>query len=102
HITGGGFYDNIPRIIPDVCRCVVTRNSWDIPPIFRVIQDIGPVEEQEMYRAFNMGIGMMMIVPEEEAQEILDRLKVLGENAYLLGVVEKKEANQDPVCFTDL
>ncbi|MEN6360646.1 MAG: phosphoribosylformylglycinamidine cyclo-ligase [Smithella sp.] len=102
HITGGGFYDNIPRIIPDVCRCVVTRNSWDIPPIFHVIQDIGHVEEQEMYRVFNMGIGMMMIVPEKEAQEILDRLKVLGEKAYLLGVIEKKEANQDPVCFTDL
>lgn len=102
HITGGGFYDNIPRIIPDVCRCVVNRNSWDIPPIFRVIQDIGHVEDQEMYRVFNMGIGMMMIVPEKEAQEILDRLKVLGEKAYLLGVIEKKEANQDPVCFTDL
>ena len=55
-----------------------------------------------MYRVFNMGIGMMMIVPEKEAQEILDRLKVLGEKAYLLGVIEKKEANQDPVCFTDL
>lgn len=102
HITGGGFYDNIPRIIPDVCRCVVTRNSWDIPPIFRVIQDIGHVEDHEMYRVFNMGIGMMMMVPEKEAQEILDRLKVLGEKAYLLGVIEKKEENQAPVCFTDL
>jgi phosphoribosylformylglycinamidine cyclo-ligase len=102
HITGGGFYDNIPRIIPDVCRCVITSNSWEIPPIFSVIQDIGHVEEKEMFRVFNMGIGMMMIVSEKESQEILDRLRVLGEKAYLIGVVEKKEVNQASVCFTDI
>lgn len=101
HVTGGGFYDNIPRILPDVCRCVITRNSWEIPPIFSVIQDIGHVEEKEMFRVFNMGIGMMMVVAEKESQEILDRLKVLGETAYLIGIVEKKEDNQDPVCFKD-
>ena len=99
HITGGGFYDNIPRIIPDVCRCVITSNSWEIPPIFSVIQDIGHVEEKEMFRVFNMGIGMMMIVSEKESQEILDRLKVLGEKAYLIGVVEKKEENQASGLF---
>jgi phosphoribosylformylglycinamidine cyclo-ligase len=102
HITGGGFYDNIPRIIPDVCRCVVSRNSWEIPPIFPVIQDIGRVEETEMFRVFNMGIGMMMIVPEKEAQDIIDRLTVLGEKAYLIGVIEKKEENQASVCFSEL
>jgi phosphoribosylformylglycinamidine cyclo-ligase len=102
HITGGGFYDNIPRVIPDVCRCVIRRGSWEIPPVFSVIQDIGHVEEQEMFRVFNMGIGMIMIVPEKEAQEILDRLKGLGENACLLGAVEKRDENGPPVCFTDL
>lgn len=101
HITGGGFYDNIPRIIPDVCRCVVTCNSWEIPPIFSIIQEIGHVENKEMFRVFNMGIGMMMVVSEKETQEILDRLKVLGEVAYLIGVIEKKEPDQDPVCFTN-
>lgn len=100
HITGGGFYDNIPRILPDVCRGVIARHSWEIPSIFSVIQDIGHVDEKEMFRVFNMGIGMMMIVPEEESQELLDRLKVMGEQAFLIGVVEKKEANQSPVCFT--
>jgi phosphoribosylformylglycinamidine cyclo-ligase len=99
HITGGGFYDNIPRIIPSVCRCVISKNSWDIPPIFKVIQEIGDVDEKEMFRVFNMGIGMMMIVAEKEYREILDRLAVLGEKAYLIGTVEKKENNQDPVCF---
>lgn len=102
HITGGGFYDNIPRIIPDVCRCVISRNSWKIPPIFSVIQNIGHVEEKEMFRVFNMGIGMMMIVSEKESQEILDRLKVLGETAYMIGVIEKKEDKQDSICFADM
>jgi len=101
HITGGGFYDNIPRIIPDVCRAVVTRNTWEIPPIFSVIQNIGNVEEKEMFRVFNMGIGMMMIVSEKECQEIIERLNVLGEKAYLIGVIEKKEGTQDSVCFAE-
>ncbi len=101
HITGGGFYDNIPRIIPDVCRAVITNNSWEIPPIFSVIQNIGGVEEKEMFRVFNMGIGMMMIASEKESQEIIERLNVLGEKAYLIGVVEKKEGKQDSVCFAD-
>mgnify|MGYP001768257101 CR=1 FL=1 len=99
HVTGGGFYDNIPRIIPDVCRCAITRNSWDIPPIFSIIQEIGNVEESEMFRVFNMGIGMMIIVSEKETQDVLDRLRVLGENASLIGVIEKKEENQASVCF---
>ncbi|MEN6468896.1 MAG: phosphoribosylformylglycinamidine cyclo-ligase [Smithella sp.] len=102
HITGGGFYDNIPRIIPDVSRCVIASNSWEIPPIFSVIQDIGHVDDKEMFRVFNMGIGMMMIVSEKDSREILDRLKVLGEKAYLIGVIEKKEKDQASVCFTDI
>ncbi|MDD3249768.1 MAG: phosphoribosylformylglycinamidine cyclo-ligase [Smithellaceae bacterium] len=102
HITGGGFYDNIPRIVPDACRCVIQRGSWEIPPVFSVIQNIGNIEEREMFRVFNMGIGMMIVVPEKDAQEILDRLNSLGENACLLGTIEKKDENGPPVCFTDL
>ena len=102
HVTGGGFYDNIPRIIPEVCRCVITKNSWEIPPIFSVIQDIGQVEEKEMFRVFNMGIGMMMIVAEKDSQEILNRLKAMEESACLLGVIEKKDPDQASVCFSDM
>jgi len=102
HITGGGFYDNIPRVIPEVCRCVIRKESWPVPPVFSVIQEIGQVEEQEMFRVFNMGIGMMLIVPEKEVQEILDRLKGLGENAFLMGTIEKRDENGPPVCFTNL
>ncbi len=101
HITGGGFFENIPRIIPDVCRAVITRNTWDVPPIFSLIQNMGRVEDKEMFRVFNMGIGMMMIVSEKECQEIIERLSVLGEKAYLIGTIEKKEGTQDSVCFSE-
>lgn len=101
HITGGGFYDNIPRIIPQICRCVIAKNSWDIPPIFKVIQEIGKVDDKEMFRVFNMGIGMMIVVPEKECRDVVHRLEVLGEKAYIIGTVEKMEEKQSLVCFTE-
>ncbi len=101
HITGGGFYENIPRIIPQACRSIIKKGSWDIPPIFKVIQDMGNVEEKEMFRVFNMGIGMMLVVAEKESQEVLERLEVLGEKAYLIGFVEKNEDDQERVCFSE-
>jgi phosphoribosylformylglycinamidine cyclo-ligase len=101
HITGGGFYDNIPRIIPQSCRAMVTKGSWPIPPVFNVIKEIGNVEEREMFRVFNMGIGMMIIVSEKECQAILDHLEMLGEKAYLLGVIEKREDQQDQVFLCE-
>jgi phosphoribosylformylglycinamidine cyclo-ligase len=101
HITGGGFYDNIPRIIPQACRCVIKKGSWHIPPIFDVIRDIGEVEEKEMFRVFNMGIGMMIIVAEKEYQDVLDRLEMLGEKAYLIGAIEKREDKQDQVYLCE-
>ena len=101
HITGGGFYDNIPRIIPQSCRCVINKGSWHIPPIFDVIRKIGDIEEKEMFRVFNMGIGMMIIVAEKECQDVLDRLKMLGEKVYLIGVIEKRDDKQDQVYLSE-
>jgi len=100
HITGGGFYDNIPRIIPQSCRCIISGNSWEIPPVFQVMKEIGKVDEKEMFRVFNMGIGMMIVVPEKESEEVAHRLEVLGEKAYIIGTVEKREKEQALVCFT--
>ncbi|MEN6331348.1 MAG: phosphoribosylformylglycinamidine cyclo-ligase [Smithella sp.] len=100
HITGGGFYDNIPRIIPQSCRCIISRNSWEIPPVFQVMKEIGKVDEKEMFRVFNMGIGMMIVVPEKESEEVAHRLEVLGEKAYIIGAVEKREKEQALVCFS--
>ena len=101
HITGGGFFDNIPRVIPKACMAVINRGSWDIPPIFRVLQRLGNIDEDEMFRVFNMGIGMALVVPEKEAAEILERLVHLGEKARLIGYVEKRENDGPMVVFNE-
>jgi phosphoribosylformylglycinamidine cyclo-ligase len=99
HITGGGFIDNIPRILPRQCRSVILKDSWNIPPIFAIIKEIGNIDETEMYRVFNMGIGMMIVVPEKEASEVIERLGILGEKAYTIGFIEKRETDQPSMLF---
>jgi phosphoribosylformylglycinamidine cyclo-ligase len=99
HITGGGFIDNIPRIVPAPCRAVIRKGSWAIPPIFDLIRRMGNVDEEEMLRVFNMGIGMIIIVAERDQVEIMERLEKLGEKAYILGTIEKRESEQPTVSF---
>jgi len=99
HITGGGFFDNIPRIVPRQCCTVIKRDSWPVPEIFRRIQEIGHVDLDEMFRVFNMGIGMMLVVSEKEAADILERLNILGEKAYMIGSIEKAASDQPSVSF---
>ena len=99
HITGGGFIDNIPRVLPDTCRAVITKGSWDILPIFNVIQKMGNIDEMEMFRVFNMGIGMMIVVADEEMKGVLERLEELGERAYTIGVIDRRDDKQKPVSF---
>lgn len=99
HITGGGFLDNIPRIVPGPCRAVIKRNSWPVPSIFELIQRTGKIEDNEMFRVFNMGIGMILIVSEKNQTEVMERLETLGEKAYLLGTIEKRDNDQLPVSF---
>jgi len=89
HITGGGFYDNIPRVLPPDCQVTLERRNWTAPPIFSLIQEKGNVEDVEMYRTFNMGIGLVLIVPREEAAQVACRLNELGEHAWLVGEVHK-------------
>jgi phosphoribosylformylglycinamidine cyclo-ligase len=99
HITGGGFTDNIPRIVPGPCRAVIRSGCWPVPPIFDLIRRVGAVDEEEMLRVFNMGIGMIIIVAEKEHEEILERLEKLGEKAYALGTIEKRDNDQPTVSF---
>jgi len=99
HITGGGFVENIPRVLPHPCKAVIKKDSWPILPIFELIQKYGQVEKNEMYRVFNMGIGMIAIVPEKEKEEILERLAGLGEQAYIIGYVDKKSGKDLRVTF---
>jgi phosphoribosylformylglycinamidine cyclo-ligase len=87
HITGGGFLENIPRILPDGTKAVIKKNSWQVHEIFNEIQNRGKIQELEMYRTFNMGIGMVVILPEKEADVIIKRLNELGDKSYLIGQI---------------
>lgn len=89
HITGGGFYDNIPRVLPSDCQVTLERRNWPAPPIFALIQEKGNVEDVEMYRTFNMGIGLVLIVPREQTPQIVEWLNELGEHAGIVGEVHK-------------
>ncbi|NLZ52032.1 MAG: phosphoribosylformylglycinamidine cyclo-ligase [Thermoanaerobacteraceae bacterium] len=89
HITGGGFYENLPRILPEGLLVQINEGSWEIPPVFKMIQKMGQVENKEMYRTFNMGIGYVLIVPEEEATDILKTAQQQGEKAWIIGQVSK-------------
>ena len=87
HITGGGFYENMPRMINDRVALKIYKNSYPVLPIFNLIQKTGDIPERDMYNTFNMGIGMAIIVKENETQKALDILKEQGEDAYLIGEV---------------
>jgi phosphoribosylformylglycinamidine cyclo-ligase len=87
HITGGGLDGNVPRVIPPDCDAVIKKSSWPKHKIFTFLQDKGPVEEQEMYKVFNMGIGFVLIVAEDFVDSITKQLTMLGEKVYNIGRV---------------
>lgn len=89
HLTGGGFYDNIPRTLPSDCTAVIDRRAWEPLPIFSLIQEAGRVPEPEMFRTFNMGIGMVVILPRENAPMFVAQLNEVGERAALIGEVQR-------------
>lgn len=88
HLTGGGFFDNIPRVLPSSVRVLIEKRSWTPSPIFSLIQESGQISESEMYRTFNMGIGMVLIVDRFAAQGIIDVLSEAGEHAAVIGEVQ--------------
>jgi phosphoribosylformylglycinamidine cyclo-ligase len=87
HITGGGLVDNIPRSLPDGCGVEIERSAWNVPALFSVIQEAGDIPETEMFRAFNMGIGMVLIVDPEAANSLQSALQGAGETVYRIGSV---------------
>lgn len=91
HITGGGFLENIPRVLPEGVGVRIEYGSWPILPIFRLLQDAGSVSNNDMFRTFNMGIGMVLVVPQEQAEDALRIAEELGENAYRIGTVVEGE-----------
>ncbi len=89
HITGGGFVDNIPRVLPPACDVVIRLGSWDLLPIFRLLQERGGVDEAELYQVFNMGIGMVVIVRGDHADAARNAIEKLGHRAWVIGEVVK-------------
>ncbi len=89
HITGGGFYSNIPRALPMQCQVAVERRNWPVPPIFNLLQQLGKIDDGEMHRAFNMGVGLVLIVARESGIDAVNRLTELGEIAWIIGEVHK-------------
>ena len=87
HITGGGFYDNIPRALPDDLAVEIDASKWQMQPIFRLLKEWGNVDWKEMYRTFNMGIGMVIIASAQEAEKIKAQLAEAGEAYYEIGKV---------------
>jgi len=99
HITGGGLLENIPRILPHNCRTLLRKGSWERPAIFDLIQDGGNIEDQEMFRTFNNGIGMILIVKADLCEEVLLRLHGLGETASHIGEVARMQDGEPQVII---
>lgn len=97
HITGGGFWENIPRVLPEGTKAVIDGNSWEWPVIFNWLQENGNVTEHEMYRTFNCGVGLVIALPADQAQKAIDILNQEGENAWLIGSIENAVDGEEQV-----
>ena len=95
HITGGGLLENVPRILPQGCQAVIHKDSWERPEIFQFLQLTGQVEEREMFRTFNMGLGMVFVVHPNQMEETMDRLRGMDETAFVIGEI-KERAEEEP------
>ena len=95
HITGGGFYENIPRALPQNCKAVIQRGSWNMPPIFGLIQNTANIEEREMFTTFNMGIGLIIVVAPEDVEAAQRELRANDQASFVIG--EIVESDGEPV-----
>ncbi len=99
HITGGGLIDNPPRMLPKPCKAVIDKSTWSPHPIFSYIQKMGQIPELEMMHTFNNGLGLIIVVAEEDTNEVLLRLKAVKEIAYHIGSVETRDDQEEAVQF---
>jgi phosphoribosylformylglycinamidine cyclo-ligase len=92
HITGGGLTDNVPRVLPEGLRAVIKVGAWDVPPVFRILAQVGEVPEEDMWRTFNLGVGMVLVVPPKRLARVLKVLKKNGCPAFPMGNVIEGES----------
>ncbi len=101
HITGGGITENLPRVFPKGVRARITRKAWPVPPIFDVIGRLGQVDRDEMYRVFNMGIGLILVVPPDSVSGVLDRAAMLGDLGWPIGEIIEAKDRELEVDYAD-
>ena len=99
HLTGGGFWENIPRVLPKNTKAVIDEKSWKWPSVFNWLQEKGNIDTYEMYRTFNCGVGMVIALPQEQVETALAILKQAGENAWLIGHIEHAEDDAEQVVI---
>ncbi|WP_339387786.1 phosphoribosylformylglycinamidine cyclo-ligase, partial [Vibrio caribbeanicus] len=97
HITGGGFWENIPRVLPEGTKAVINGDSWQWPAIFNWLQKKGNVTTHEMYRTFNCGVGLIIALPHSQAQSAVELLKAEGENAWVIGEIATSSDSENQV-----
>ena len=94
HLTGGGFWENIPRVLPDNTQAVIDESSWQWPAVFNWMQQAGNVSKHEMYRTFNCGVGMVIALPASESEKAISLLNALGEKAWKIGIINATDSEQ--------
>ncbi len=97
HITGGGFIENVPRMLPDGLKAVINKGSWNVLPVFELMQEKAGISERDMYNTFNMGLGMIVAVDADKAEKAIKCLEEAGETAYIVGKLEKGETSVEIV-----
>jgi phosphoribosylformylglycinamidine cyclo-ligase len=101
HITGGGITQNLPRVFPTGVRAKITRKAWSAPPIFEVMSRVGKVDREEMYRVFNMGIGLILVVPPDSVPGVLAQVAALGDRGWQIGEIVASTGTESEVEYVD-
>ena len=101
HITGGGITENLPRVFPKGVRARITRTAWSVPPIFELMSRLGRVDREEMYRVFNMGIGLILVVPPDAVSGVLARATALGDRGWQIGEIVSSTGEEPEVEYVD-
>jgi len=97
HITGGGFLENIPRVLPSDCKAIIDTNSWEIPAVFNWLKENGNIDQTEMYRTFNCGVGMVLAVSSDQANQAVEFLNSQGEEAFIIGSIAARNNDEEQV-----
>lgn len=97
HITGGGFYDNIPRVLPNQVEAHIDFGSWEMPPVFKWLHEVGELSWPEILQIFNGGIGYVLVLPEEQVEETINRIQAFGMSAWSIGTIARRNGDGEQV-----